>query len=172
MSNPSDARKIHSMEWRERLAEALAAGIIEYVELTKTGERPRLLAEYRAGLEGGGEADYQPLAGIGRLVRSRVPGAAGWRGLLIAPLGEETPPFRMEFEPAGWVKLEAWSQAGEDARFAASVTAPASGVGGEWPDPVGPWPNVPGWRGLVPKGPADEPFMLFAPGEGAPVDQP
>lgn len=171
MSNPSDARKIHSMEWRERLAEALAAGIIEYVELTKTGERPRLLAEYRAGLEGGGEADYQPLAGIGRLVRSRVPGAPGWRGLLISPLGEEVPPFRLEFEPPGWVQLEIWSQTGEDARFAANEAASAPGLGGEWPDPVGAWPGVTGWRTLLPRGPADEPFMLFAPPAGAPVDQ-
>lgn len=176
LSNPQDARKVHNVEWRERFAESVAMGIIEFVELTRTGDRPKLLAQYRAeeaAALAGTEFDYQPLAGIGRLVRSAIPGAPGWRGLLPAPLGEDMPPFRLEFEPAGWVQLELWASAGEDARSAAHQAAGETAQGGrEWPAPPPPWPGVRGWRALLPDGSAGGGFILFAPSGGPLAPEP
>ena len=103
MSNPQEARKIHSAAWRERLAESIALGIIEYGELTKTRRVPKLIAQYRRDGEpvpAGSEFEYRPLAGIGSAVQPGIPHARGWRGLLPVPLREEMPPFRLEFEPS------------------------------------------------------------------------
>jgi N-acetylmuramoyl-L-alanine amidase len=164
LSNPQDARNIHRLEWRERFAESVARGIIEFVELTRTGDRPKLLSQYRAeeaAALAGTDFDYQPLAGIGRLVRSWVPGAPGWRGLLPAPLGEEMPPFRLEFEPPGWVQLETWASAGEDARSTSPQAAHGGSHGGrEWPPPPPPWPGLRGWRAVAP-GDGTGGFTLF-----------
>ena len=119
MSNPRDARLLHTVAWRERLARAVAEGILGFVNLSKEGSRPKLLAQYRAEAAAelaGSSFDYQPLAGIGSLVKPKFPGLSGWRFLLPVPLSEEMQPFRLEYEPAGWVQLERWSAAGEDAR--------------------------------------------------------
>ena len=173
MSNPQDARKLHSAAWRERLAESVAMGILEFCKIADNGVRPKMLAQYRAeeaGAMAGTEFEYQPLAGIGRLVRSVVTGAPGWRGLLPAPLGDEMPPFRLEYEPTGWVQLEAWAAAGEDARSAAQQAQRSAAGIREWPEPAPLWPDLRGWRTLVPPGGADESFTLFASPPGAPLD--
>jgi N-acetylmuramoyl-L-alanine amidase len=173
MSNPQDARKLHSAAWRERLAESVAMGILEFCKITDKGARPKLLAQYRAedaAVMAGTEFEYQPLAGIGRLVRSGITGAPGWRGLLPAPFGDEMPPFRLEYEPSGWVQLEMWSAAGEDARSAALQAEQSAARTREWPDPAPLWPDLRGWRTLIPSGGADESFALFTSPPGAPFD--
>ena len=175
MTNPNDSRKLHNVEWRERLAESVAMGILEYIGITKTGVRPKLLAQYRAEEQAriaGTEFDYQPLAGIGRMVRSRWTFAPGWRGSLVAPLGEEMPAFRLEYEPPGIVQLETWAAAGEDARASAHEGAPPTETLLEWPEPVAPWPGLRGWRTLLPPPGSGEGFILFAPPMGAPLDSP
>lgn len=48
LSNPVDARRIASPEWRTRYAKSIAAGILAYLRLTETREPPRLVSEYRA----------------------------------------------------------------------------------------------------------------------------
>jgi N-acetylmuramoyl-L-alanine amidase len=171
MTHPRDSRNLHSVEWRERLAEAVAQGIIEFTKLSKQRVPPKLLAQYRAedAARQQGPLDYQPLEGISRLIRPAFSGLPGWRKLLPAPLGEEMPPFRMEYEPAGWVQLEVWAAAGEDARSAVQEQSFLSRPR-EWPDPPPAWPELRGWRGLVPVRRDDEQFMLFAPPPGAPVD--
>ena len=173
MTHPRDARNLHSTEWRDRLAEAVASGIIEYAKLSKKRVPPKLLAEFRA--EGaaklaGSPLDYQPLEGISRLISPKFSGLLGWRKLLPAPLAEEMPPFRLEYEPAGWVQLEVWAAAGEDARSAVQEQQSFLSRPREWPDPPAPWPGLRGWRELVPVRSDDEQFMLFAPPPGAPVD--
>ena len=173
MSNPRDARLLHTVVWRERLAKAVAEGILAFVTLSTEGKRPKLLAQYRAEAAAevaGSPFDYQPLAGIGRLVKPKFPGVSGWRRLLPAPLGEEMPPFRLEYEPAGWVQLEAWAAAGEDARSAGQQEESFLSRPREWPDPAPAWPGLRGWRSLLPPRGLEEPFLLFAPPEGAPVD--
>ena len=173
MSNPRDARLLHTVEWRERLAKAVATGILEFVKLSEKGTRPKLLAQYRAAAAAelaGGPFDYQPLEGIGRLVRPKFQGLSGWRRLLPAPLGEEMPPFRLEYEPAGWVQLEMWAAAGEDARSAGQQEESFLSRPREWPDPAPAWPGLRGWRSLLPPRGVEETFLLFAPPEGAPVD--
>lgn len=173
MSNPRDARLLHTVVWRERLAKAVAEGILAFVTLSTEGKRPKLLAQYRAEAAAevaGSPFDYQPLAGIGRLVKPKFPGLSGWRRLLPAPLGEEMPPFRLEYEPAGWVQLEAWAAAGEDARSAGQQEESFLSRPREWPDPAPAWPGLRGWRSLLPPRGLEEPFLLFAPPEGAPVD--
>ena len=173
MTNPRDARLLHAVEWRELLAGSVARGILEFVKLTKEGMRPRLLAQYRADEAAALAAsgfDYQPLEGIGRLVRSKIPGAPGWRRLLPAPLGEEMPPFRLEYEPAGWVQLELWAASGEDARSAGQPEESFVSRPREWPDPAPAWPGQRGWRELLPPRGVEETFVLFAPPPGAPVD--
>jgi N-acetylmuramoyl-L-alanine amidase len=173
MSNPRDSRMLHSVEWRTRLAESVAMGILEYVKLTKEGVRPKSLAQYRAEVKGapaGTAFEYQPLEGISRLVRPKIPGVPGWRRLLPAPLGEELPPFKVEYEPAGWVQLEAWAAAGEDARSAGTGEESYFSRLREWPDPAPVWPGLRGWRSLVPPRGAEETFILFLPPPGAPFD--
>jgi len=173
MTHPRDARLLHTLDWRERLADSIAKGILEFVKLTKEKKRPKMLAQYRAEEERALAAsgfEYQPLEGIGRLVRSKIPGAPGWRGLLPAPLGEEMPPFRLEYEPAGWVQLEIWAAAGEDARSAGQSEEGFLSRPREWPDPAPAWPGQRGWRELLPSRGVEEPFVLFAPLPGAPVD--
>lgn len=173
MSHTRDARLLHTAEWRNRLAEAVADGILEFVQLSRGGGRPKLLAQYRAeaaGAPAAGGLDYQPLEGISRLVRPKFPGLRGWRRLLPAPLGEEMPPFRWEFEPAGWVQLEAWAAAGEDARSAGPSGESFFSRPREWPDPAPAWPGVRGWRALLPPRESAENFVLFATPPGAPVD--
>ena len=68
MSNPRDAKLMTDEKWRERLAESIAQGIIEFAQLTRLKKPPKLLADYRRGeaaaLAGTGW-EFQPLAGIG-----------------------------------------------------------------------------------------------------------
>jgi len=171
MTHPRDSRNLHSVEWRERLADAVAQGIIGFARLSKERSRPKLLAQFRAEAKSGaagGSFDFQPLEGISRLMRPAFGGVSGWRKLLPAPLGEEMPPFRLEYEPAGWVQLEAWAASGEDARSAVQEESFLSRPR-EWPDPPAAWPELRGWRVLVPVRNDDEQFMLFAPPPGAPV---
>lgn len=173
MTHPRDSRLMHTTEWRDKLAASVAEGILEFVKLTKDRTRPKLLAQYQAEQSGalGSSFDYQPLEGISRLMRPRFPGAKGWRGLLPAPMAEEMPPFRLEYEPPGWVQLEVWTAAGEDARSAGQEgNAGASTQRREWPDPPPPWPGLKGWRALLPLHGEDEEFLLFAPPPGAPLD--
>lgn len=175
MSNRQDARKLHMVEWRERLAQSVAMGILEFCKLSANGGRPKTLAQYREEEKAAlatAEWDYQPLAGIGNLVRSQIPGVEGWRALLSGPVAEEMPPFRFEYEPAGWVLLESWSAgSSEDARIAAA----AGGDRGaqeevrEWPDPLVGWPGLRGWRALVPAHAANDIFVLFESPDGAPL---
>ncbi|MEX1044843.1 MAG: N-acetylmuramoyl-L-alanine amidase [Chthoniobacterales bacterium] len=169
MSNPRDARLMADGKWRERLAESMAAGIIEFVQLSRTKKPPKLLASYRAeeaGALAGTEWEYQPLAGIGSLVRPGFATARGWRGLLPAPLGEELPPYRLEFEPRGWAQLEAWSATGEDARSMA-VDEQSTLMGqGQWPEPPPPFPGLANWRSSLPPRGLDRGFVLFAPSGG------
>jgi len=170
MSNPRDARLMADEHWRERLAESIALGILEYVQLTRTRQPPKLLAAYQAeeaAVLAGTDWDYQPLAGIGAMVRPGFRGARGWRGLLPAPLSEEMPSYRLEFEPRGWAQLEAWASVGEDARSMAAARAAAP--------PVKPWLELPppfrgvlGWRGLAPPRDAPSRFELV-PSSGGPL---
>lgn len=171
MSNPRDARLMADVEWRERLSESIALGIMEFIELTRTKQQPKLLASYRAeeaAALAGTDWDYQPLEGIGAAVRPGFAGARGWRGLLPAPLRLEMPPFRLEFEPSGWVQLEQWSMAGEDARTAAGAGS-FSARPREWPDPAPAWPGLRGWRAMLPPRGAEDGFLLFRSPPGAPV---
>ena len=168
MSNLRDARLLHSAEWRERLAGAIADGFLQYAALSGTKKPPKLLAEYRAEQREMPGEDYQPLAGIGAFVTEGVAGAEGWRGLLPAPLAVEMPPFRLEFEPAGWVQLEQWASAGEDARAAAAHAQRVAGQQGEWPEPPPPFPGLLGWRALLPAASPDAGFELFE-ASGGPV---
>lgn len=171
MSNPQEARKIHSAAWRERLAESIAMGIIGYGQLTRTRTPPKLIAQYRAEsgpLPAGSEFDYQPLAGIGASVEAGFPHARGWRGLLPAPLREEMPPFRLEFEPEGWVRIEALFASAEDAR-SMTVNEQATIMNqSEWPEPVPAFPGLRNWRSVVPPRGLDAGFVLFPP-SGGPV---
>ncbi len=170
MSNPRESRLLHSAEWRERLAESIARGIVEFAELARTKTPPKLLAQYRdeeKEILAAAEWAYQPLAGIGSAVS---PGTlmphGGWRGLLPVPLGVEMPPFRLEFEPPGWVQLEAWAAAEEDARAAATGGQESVMQEGRWPDPPPPFPGLRGWRSLLPPRDSDRGFELFPPAGG------
>jgi N-acetylmuramoyl-L-alanine amidase len=169
MSNPRDARLMADAGWRERLAESIAMGIIEFVQLTRTRQPPKLLARYQAeesGALAGTGWEYQPLAGIGAVVRPGFTGARGWRGLLPAPLAEELPPYRLEFEPRGWAQLEAWAAAGEDARSVV-VDEQSTLMGqGQWPEPPPPFPGLRNWRSLLPPHGLDAGFVLFPPAGG------
>lgn len=166
MSNPRDARLLHSAEWRERLAEAIAGGILEFAALSSTHRPPRLLADYRAERSrGAADTDDGVLAGISAAFYTGLSGASGWRAMLSAPLNEKLPPFRLEFNPPGWVKLEKGAAADEDARVAAD--APGTSVQqSEWPEPPPPFPGLRGWRDLVPTSAADRGFELFPTGVG------
>lgn len=169
MSNPQEARKIHSAAWRDRLAESIAMGITSYGRLTRERTPPRLLASYRAEggpMPAGSEFEYQPLAGIGASVQVGIPHARGWRGLLPAPLREEMPPFRLEFEPSGWVQLEILFASGEDARSMAANEQATIMNQGEWPEPIPAFPGLSGWRTLLPPHGLDSGFVLFPPADG------
>ncbi len=173
MSNPRvDARLLHNAEWRERLAESIALGILEYADLAKTKSPPKLFAQYRAERAndpGVVELEYQPLAGIGSLVGSAFPPGLGWRSLLVTPLGEDQPTFRMDFEPRGIVLLESWSVSGEDARSGRS-TKPVTLFGEEqWPIIPPTMPGLGGWRALLPGRTGDNGFSLF-PSQGGPLN--
>ena len=164
LSHPRDARQLQSMAWRDRLAESIALGILEYAQLTRTKKQPALLAQYRAvdaGVPAGEEFDYQPLAGIGAFVEEGFEGVRGWRGLLPSALGQEMPPFRLEFEPRGWVQLEAWAERGEDARSESDDEQSSLMEQSAWPMPVPPFPGLAGWRGLWPPSGLDQGFVLF-----------
>lgn len=171
MSNPQEARKIHSAAWRERLAESIAMGIISYGQLTKTRTPPKLLAQYRAEsgpLPAGSEFEYQPLAGIGSSVQAGFPHARGWRGLLPAPLREEMPPFRLEYEPDGWVRLEMLFASAEDARFVTINEQATIMNQGEWPEPAPAFPGLRNWRSVAPVRGLDAGFVLL-PVPGGPL---
>ncbi len=164
MSNPRDARLLHSAEWREELAKSIAAGIFEYAGLARSGKAPKLFAQYRAeASEEAGVSGYQPLAGIGAAVLPEVAGLADWRTLLPVPLGSELPPFRLEFEPAGWAQLEAQAAAGEDARATARDEQAALMKQGEWPEPGQVIPGLRTWRSFLPPRGLDRGFELFPP---------
>jgi hypothetical protein len=116
----------------------------------------------------GAEFDYQPLAGIGASVQPGLPHARGWRGLLPAPLREEMPPFRLEFEPHGWAQLEEIFASAEDARSMAANEQASLMNQDEWPDPVPPFPGLRTWRSLLPPRGLDRGFVLF-PATGGPA---
>lgn len=168
MSNPRDARLLHSAEWRERLAESIAKGIIEYAGLARNRTAPKLLAQYRAEEQHSMDLDYQPLAGIGSTVQPGFPGARGWRGLIPVPLGEEPAPFRLAFEPPGLVQLEAWAAAEEDARAIVVNEQSSLMKQREWPEPQPPFPGLRGWRSSRPASGLDRGFILLPP-EGGPL---
>jgi N-acetylmuramoyl-L-alanine amidase len=164
LTNPRDAQKLESPAWRKRLADSIARGIIEFCNLSRAKTMPKLLAQYRAAeardLEGT-EFDYQPLEGIGAAVRSGFASAQGWRGLLTVPLGETPPPFRMEFEPPGWVRLEARAAVGEDARSMVADEQETLMDQSGWPPPAPAFGGLEGWRGLLPPSGLDRGFRLF-----------
>ena len=84
MTHPRDARNLHSVEWRERLAESVARGITEFAKLGQERVPPKLLADFRAenaAKLAGSSHDYQPLEGISRLMTPKFSGLSGWRKL-------------------------------------------------------------------------------------------
>jgi len=173
MTNPRDARLLDDPRWRARLADSIARGIIEFCNLTRARKQPKLFAEYReeeAGRLAGSGFEYNPLAGIGAAVRSGFGAAQGWRGLLPAPLPEEVAPFKLEFEPAGWVQLETWAAAGEDARSMASDEQSEMMDQSEWPGLAPAFGGLRGWRELAPAGGLDRGFELYA-SEGGPLSE-
>jgi len=173
MSNPRDARLLHDPKWRARLADSIARGIIEYCNLTRAKKAPRLVSAYRkeeAAALAGTEYEYRPLEGIGAAVRPGFGSVRGWRGLLPVPLVEEMAPFKLEFEPPGWVQLETWAAAGEDARSMASDEQHGLMDQSEWPAPPPAFGGVEGWRSLLPRRGLDRGFELFS-GERGPVEE-
>lgn len=153
MSSPLDARLLHTKAWRDRLAESIAMGILAYHRLAQRGDLPKLLSQYRreeAAVLAREGWEFNPLAGIGRLYTSRTAGGRGWRSLLVAPLQEELPSFRLEFEPAGLVQLEALVTGGEDARslYTAPAQLPPAPVPSTVTWQVRRWPGAPDWRSL------------------------
>jgi len=174
LSHPRDAQQLQSMSWRDRLAESIALGILEYSQLTRTKKPPALLSQYRAaenGAPAGAEFDYQPLAGLGDFVEVGFGEMRGWRGLLSVALGQDMPPFRLEFEPHGWVQLEAWAARGEDARSMANDEQSSLMDQSAWPAPAAPFPGLAGWRGLLPAPGLDQGFVLFAGTTGPLADE-
>lgn len=168
LSNPRDARLLNSVEWREQLAKAIAGGIIEFAKLSSTKKTPRLLANYLAERrQEGVVGDHGLLAGISANFYTGLGALVGWRSLLAAPLNEEMPPFRLEFNPPGWVQLEAIAAREEDAR-AEDHGSGTSMQQSEWPDPLPPFPGLTGWRGVVPLRNVEKGFELF-PSDRGPV---
>lgn len=51
VSSPSEGRLIAQAAWREKLAGAIVDGIVNYKQLAETKQPPKLLAEYRKGVE-------------------------------------------------------------------------------------------------------------------------
>ena len=173
MTNPRDARLLHDPNWRTRLADSIARGIIEFCNLTRGKKPPKLLAAYRkeeAAALAGTEFEYRPLAGIGAAVQHGVASARGWRGLLPVPLVEEMAPFKLEFEPPGWVQLETWAAAGEDARSMFHDEQAGLMEQSEWPGLAPALGGKRGWRELLPPQGLDQGFELF-PADGGPVGE-
>ena len=164
MTNPRDARLLDDPRWRARLADSIARGVIEFCNLTRARRQPKLLAQYRkeeaAQLAKMG-FDYNPLAGIAAAVQTGFGSAQGWRGLLPAPLSEDVAPFKLEFEPAGWVQLEVWASAGEDARSMSHDEQSAMMGQSEWPGLAPALGGMRGWRDLLPAHGLDRGFDLF-----------
>lgn len=173
VSNPRDARLLEDPAWRKLLADAIARGIIEFCNLTRAKKEPMLLADYRrqeARPAAGTDYEYQPLAGLGSAMQSGFPAARGWRGLLPGPLGEDPVPFQLEFEPRGWVQLEAWAAADEDARSMSRNEQDSLMDQSEWPDPAPAFGLLKGWRALLPPHGLDRGFALFT-GEYGPLSE-
>jgi N-acetylmuramoyl-L-alanine amidase len=126
MTNPRDARLLNDYRWRDRLADSIARGIIEFCNLTRSRKPPKLLASYRKEEVAAIPSVFaDPLVGIGAAVQFGFAHARGWRALLpdqqYSDLGgefQEALPFRMEFMPSGWVRLETCAAAGEGTRKA------------------------------------------------------
>lgn len=172
VTNPQDARKLESPAWRKRLADSIARGIIEFSNLSRAKKMPKLLSQYRkdeAAALAGTEFDYQPLEGIGAVVKTGFGPAQGWRGLVPGSLGEKPAPFRLEFEPRGWARLEAWAAADEDARSMAVDEQETLMDQSQWPDAPPSFGGHRGWRDLLPPAGLDRGFHLFAERRG-PVD--
>ena len=170
MSNPRDARLIHTLAWRERLAESIAMGVIEFRNLTRTKEQPKRLAQYRreaATLLSAAERNFQPLSGVGAAARPpTVLGVPSWRDLLLASLVEDAPPFQLDFEPRGWAQLEALAEAGEDARSSAQPEQESLAGRGKWPESMRPFPHLSRWRSLLSSTGAAGGFLLWPPSTG------
>ncbi|MFM8886205.1 MAG: N-acetylmuramoyl-L-alanine amidase [Chthoniobacterales bacterium] len=173
LTNPRDARLMHDPKWRTRLADSIARGIIEYCNLTRAKKAPKLLSFYRkeeAAALAGTEFEYRPLAGIGAAVQPGFASARGWRTLLPVPMVEEMPPFKLEFEPVGWVQLEAWAAAGEDARSMSHDEQAGMMEQSEWPGLAPSFGDLRGWRELLPPSGLDRGFELF-PSAAGPIDE-
>lgn len=169
LSNSRDARLLDDARWRARLADSIARGIIEFCNLSRARKPPKLLAQYRqeeAAQLAGTEYEYNPLTGIGAAVQTGFGLAQGWRGLLAVPLREDVPPFKIEFEPAGWVLLEAWAAADEDARSMSRNEQADMMEQSEWPDPAPAFGGLRGWRQLFPEQGLDRGFVLFGNASG------
>jgi len=173
LTNPRDARLMHDAKWRAHLADSIARGIIEYCNLTRAKKAPKLLSFYRkeeAAALAGTEFEYRPLAGIGAAVQPGFGSARGWRALLPVPMVEEMPPFKLEFEPVGWVQLEAWAAAGEDARSMSHDEQAGIMEQSEWPGLAPSFGDLRGWRELLPPSGLDRGFELF-PSAAGPIDE-
>lgn len=171
VTNPRDARFLDDARWRARLADSIARGIIEYCNLTRAKRQPKLLFNYRSEeakdpAEAGFE--YHPLSGIAAAWRGGLAAARGWRGLLPVPLGEKMLPFRLQFEPAGWVQLEALASSGEDARSISHDEQAGMMDQSEWPELAPAFGGVEGWRALLPPHGLDRGFELFG-GQSGPL---
>ncbi|MDX2081495.1 MAG: N-acetylmuramoyl-L-alanine amidase [Terrimicrobiaceae bacterium] len=53
LTNPEDARKVASRQWRDGYARSIAQGILEYVRLASNKTPPKQVADYRGGGESG-----------------------------------------------------------------------------------------------------------------------
>ncbi len=53
LTNPDDARKVASKQWREQYAASIARGILEYRKLATAGTAPRQVADYRGATPSG-----------------------------------------------------------------------------------------------------------------------
>ena len=51
LTNPDDARKVASKQWRQDYAASIARGILEYTKLASNGLPPRQMADYRKGAD-------------------------------------------------------------------------------------------------------------------------
>lgn len=52
LTNPDDARKVASRQWRDDYAESIARGVLEYVRLASNRTAPKEVADYRGGAAG------------------------------------------------------------------------------------------------------------------------
>jgi len=62
MTNPRDARLMADPAWRERLAESIALGIIEFCELTVNRSPPKLREQYLSDESASPQADFEAAA--------------------------------------------------------------------------------------------------------------